>query len=200
MDLPDYYAILHIPRSAGAVAIRRAYRARARAWHPDANGGSAAAEAQMKRLNEARDVLLDPERRRAYDAWLAARAIAGNRASESSGSAARGYDASATITISDEEARSGTVRPLSFHSADGRPYTIAVTVPPGTAYGARLRLKGRGGPSRDGTQRGDLYVTIVIDVDLPPARDYAVSPPHETDAGLLERLVHWVRQMCAGAQ
>lgn len=72
MNLPDYYAILCVTRDADSDEIRRAYRRQARAWHPDVHGGASAAEAQMKQLNEARDVLLDAERRHRYDAYLAA--------------------------------------------------------------------------------------------------------------------------------
>lgn len=60
----DYYAELGMAESASREDIDRAYRAEARKRHPD-GGGS---EEEMKSLNEAHDVLSDPETRKAYDA------------------------------------------------------------------------------------------------------------------------------------
>jgi hypothetical protein len=59
----DYYAELGLNESAGSSEIERAYREAARERHPD-HGGS---EEAMKLLNEAHDVLSDPELRRSYD-------------------------------------------------------------------------------------------------------------------------------------
>jgi hypothetical protein len=59
----DYYKILGVDRRAGIDDINRAYRVRALQFHPD-TGGS---ESEMKLLNEARDVLTDPEARKSYD-------------------------------------------------------------------------------------------------------------------------------------
>lgn len=62
-DQHDYYRVLGVDSNAGAAAIKRAYRARARELHPDF-GGSVR---QMKLVNEAYAVLMDPIARRAYD-------------------------------------------------------------------------------------------------------------------------------------
>jgi hypothetical protein len=60
----DYYRVLGVPENATADDLDRAYRGAARKRHPD-GGGS---EEEMKSLNEAHDILSDPETRRAYDA------------------------------------------------------------------------------------------------------------------------------------
>lgn len=60
----DYYRVLGVPESASLDDLERAYRSEARKRHPD-GGGS---DEEMKSLNEARDILSDPETRRAYDA------------------------------------------------------------------------------------------------------------------------------------
>ena len=60
----DYYEILGISRDADQDAIKRAYRRRAREFHPDANPDKPHAEGRFKELAEAYAVLSDPEKRR----------------------------------------------------------------------------------------------------------------------------------------
>jgi curved DNA-binding protein CbpA len=67
----NYYEEFGIPRDASAAKIRQAYKTLARVLHPDAHPDEALkamAERQMRRLNAMLDTLLDPDRRRAYDA------------------------------------------------------------------------------------------------------------------------------------
>ena len=67
MKYLDYYAVLGVPRDASAEAIKKAFRKLARQYHPDVNK-SAGAEARFKEINEANEVLSDPEKRKRYDA------------------------------------------------------------------------------------------------------------------------------------
>lgn len=66
MENADYYKTLGVPRDASADDIKKAYRRLARDFHPDRNK-SADAERRFKEINEANEVLSDPEKRRHFD-------------------------------------------------------------------------------------------------------------------------------------
>ncbi len=63
----DYYQTLGLPRSASQEEVRRAFRRLARKYHPDVAHNDPAAEAQFKEINEAHEVLGDPDKREMYD-------------------------------------------------------------------------------------------------------------------------------------
>lgn len=67
MDYQDYYAVLGVPRTASEKEIKTAFRKLARKHHPDVNPGKKEAEQQFKTINEANEVLSDPEKRKHYD-------------------------------------------------------------------------------------------------------------------------------------
>ncbi|MFM8661403.1 MAG: DnaJ C-terminal domain-containing protein [Cyanobium sp.] len=64
----DHWAVLGLKPGADAAALKRAFRAQARRWHPDLNGNDPVAEERFKQVNEAYAVLSDPGRRRAWEA------------------------------------------------------------------------------------------------------------------------------------
>lgn len=78
MEFKDYYKALGIERSASEEDVRKAYRKLARKYHPDVSK-EADAQARMRDINEANDVLRDKEKRAAYDA-LADRVARGGHA------------------------------------------------------------------------------------------------------------------------
>jgi curved DNA-binding protein len=67
MEYKDYYKILGVERNANKDEIKRAYRKLALKTHPDRNPGNKKAEEQFKDINEAYQVLSDPEKRARYD-------------------------------------------------------------------------------------------------------------------------------------
>jgi curved DNA-binding protein len=71
MEFKDYYQILGVSPDADEKTIRQAFRKLARQYHPDVNPGDRAAEEQFKAINEANQVLSDPEQRKKYDALRA---------------------------------------------------------------------------------------------------------------------------------
>ncbi|SHN30232.1 curved DNA-binding protein [Cyclobacterium lianum] len=67
MDFIDYYSLLEIPRNASQEEIKKAYRKLARKYHPDLNPDDKEAQRKFQAINEANEVLSDPEKRKKYD-------------------------------------------------------------------------------------------------------------------------------------
>lgn len=65
----DYYEVLGVGRGASADEVKKAYRKLTRQFHPDANKGDPSAEEKYKEINEAYEVLSDPEKRAQYDQY-----------------------------------------------------------------------------------------------------------------------------------
>jgi DnaJ-class molecular chaperone len=67
VEYKDYYKTLGVPKTATEKEIKAAYRKLARKHHPDMNPGNKQAEAKFKEINEAYEVLSDPEKRKRYE-------------------------------------------------------------------------------------------------------------------------------------
>jgi len=192
ISFKDYYAVLGVARDASADAIQRAYRTLARKRHPDVDK-SAGATQRFQELQEAYEVLKDPEKRARYDQlganWKEGQrftppggdaqfediegfsdffaSLFGNHAGFGRHAEAQGdYDLHARLDIAPWEAALGAKVP--FRHFDGS--EVSLTIPAGSPSGRELRLRGLGRPRRGG-RRGDLYVELRIVV--PEARDEA---------------------------
>ncbi len=69
MDFIDYYKVLELDKSATAADIKKGYRKLARKLHPDLNPNDKTAQEKFQKINEANEVLSDPEKRKKYDQY-----------------------------------------------------------------------------------------------------------------------------------
>src|SRR5215218_1212643 len=67
MEFKDYYSTLGVSKASSEKEIKQAYRKLARKLHPDVNPGDKASESKFKEINEAYEVLGDPDKRKKYD-------------------------------------------------------------------------------------------------------------------------------------
>src|SRR5438132_7138060 len=97
MDYKDYYKTLNVSRGASTEDIKKAFRKLARKYHPDVNPGDKKAEEKFKEINEAYEVLSDPDKKRKYDTlgpnwWEQFGASTGTRRTYSSGGRSSPFD------------------------------------------------------------------------------------------------------------
>jgi DnaJ-class molecular chaperone len=91
VDYKDYYKILGVKQDADEKEIRKAFRKLARQYHPDVNPNNKGAEDQFKEINEANEVLSDPEKRKKYDEMSAYYQQYGHMPGPNSPAGAGGY-------------------------------------------------------------------------------------------------------------
>src|SRR4029077_5828525 len=89
-----YYETLEVERSANDGQLKAAFRKLAMQWHPDRNPGDANSEHRFKEINEAYEVLKDPQKRAAYDRF-------GHAAFEHAGGGPGGFGADFGSAFSD---------------------------------------------------------------------------------------------------
>ncbi len=188
----DYYDILGVSRTANTTEIKKAYRKLAKAIHPDVNDDEEAT-GRFAELQEAYEVLTDPERRSAYDndgangkrpaepgfgdlhdasmddADILDRVFGAfkhkrGRKSRTGTRPVDGQDLHHSVQIPFETAALGGVVSLHLRDADGKEEKIDVTVPRAVEAGAQLRVPGKGHPAGDRKGKpGDLVLTLVIE-------------------------------------
>lgn len=190
MKYKDYYQTLGVPRSASPDEIKKAYRRLARKYHPDVSKETAAEE-RFKEVNEAHEVLSDPDKRAAYDqlgqyrpgqdfrpppGWNGHFEPGGDFSDLFSqlfgGGAAHGrrggfHGRGAAPRGQDVEADLSLTLEEAFHGVERQVHAggapIRFRVPPGAQAGKRLKLAGKGQSSPFGGAAGDLYLNIRIE-------------------------------------
>jgi curved DNA-binding protein len=187
----DYYAALGVEKQATVDEIKKAYRKLARKYHPDLNPNNKVAESKFKEINEANEVLSNPENRKKYDKhgenWKHADEI--EKAQQQRGGGFSGGDFAGGEYSSFFESmfggggrsrgRQGKFRgqdaQVSLHlrldevfktekrtlTVNGR--SIRITVPAGVKDGQVIKIPGHGGEGANGGPNGDLYLTFAVE-------------------------------------
>ncbi len=145
----DYYEVLGIAKGASEEEIKKAYRQMAKKYHPDLNPGDKEAETRFKEVNEAYEVLSDPQKKARYDQYghagvdpnfgaggyqgygfdgmdidlgdIFSSFFGGGSRRANPNAPRRGADASASVVISFEEAARGCKKQVSVHLVDTCP-------------------------------------------------------------------------------
>jgi curved DNA-binding protein len=212
----DYYQILGVERTAGSDEIKKAFRTLARKHHPDVAKDKKAGEIKFKEINEAYEVLSDPENRKKYDQlgknWNAQgippsgdhgfprQEAGGNRGQEfhfegtgfsdffeqffgssrgfeefstgggrsrhhASGGPRHGQDIEGAILVTLEEAMRGSIRSLSLETIDPatgeiKTESFKVRIPKGALEGQIIRVPGKGEAGIGGGEAGHLFLRV----------------------------------------
>jgi len=191
VEYKDYYKTLGVPKNASADDIKKAYRKLARQHHPDVNK-KPEAERRFKEINEANEVLSDPEKRKRYDTigpdWERyaqgmggqpggnfhyvytgpgdpfgdAEAGFGRARSRTRARARPGEDVEAEVDVTLPEAYKGSEKIVQVSRSGEGPKRLTVKIPPGVRDGQRIRLARQGGAGANGGPPGDAYLRVRV--------------------------------------
>ncbi len=191
MEFIDYYKILEVTKNATEVDIKKAYRKLARKLHPDLNPTDKDAHQKFQQINEANEVLSDPEKRKKYDKygkdWQHAEQFEQQRQSQRPSpnfgqfSTEEGHDFSdffESMFGSSGRQQQTKFRGQDYHAElklslpdimETRQQTLTVngkniriSIPAGVENGQLIKLNGYGAPGVNGGPAGDLYITFII--------------------------------------
>ena len=174
----DYYKILEIDKSASPEEIKQAYRKMAMKHHPDRGGD----DEQFKRIQEAYDVLSDPEKKSLYDnpqpqfhgfssgmphdfEDIFSQMFGGNPFNSFFGHrphSQRNRTLNIQTSITLEEAFTGKDMIANIKLPSGRDQMLEIKIPAGIDDGMVLRLSGMGDDSIPSAPRGDIHLTVNV--------------------------------------
>lgn len=193
MEYKDYYKILGVPRAATQEEIKKAYRRLARKFHPDVSKQSDA-EAKFKEINEANEVLSDPNKRAEYDqlgsnwrsgqkfrpppGWQPRRPGPGEQGFEFSdffdslfgarrraaGTSGWGRGKPSDVAVQAQISLDQAIAGTEVVVNLGG-NTQRIRIPPGAHDGTRLRVRGKGAESAFGGESGDIVLEIRVRPD-----------------------------------
>ena len=188
----DYYDVLGVQRNASDDEIKRAFRRKAKQYHPDANPDNPTAEARFKEINEAYEVLSDEERRSAYNRfgenWQHYQGFDGQNPFGGGGQVHTDdmSDVFETIFGGGGHRRRGGSRAHAAFPRAGNDIEqditislreayegtrliinkggreITVQIPRGAAGGTKVRLAGEGHSGFNGGSAGNLYLVVNV--------------------------------------
>ncbi|OFZ11403.1 MAG: molecular chaperone DnaJ [Bacteroidetes bacterium RIFCSPHIGHO2_02_FULL_44_7] len=188
----DYYKLLGVDKNASESDIKKAYRKLARKYHPDLNPNNPEAEKKFKEINEANEVLSDPENRKKYDQhgddWKHADEFEKARQRQAQQQGQRGQQqASGDYSDFFESMFGGGSRRSDSVRFRGQDYNaelqlelkdvftthkrtltvngknIRLTIPAGVKNGQVIKIKGQGGEGLNNGPKGDLYIHFSIE-------------------------------------
>jgi molecular chaperone DnaJ len=185
----DFYKILGVSKDVSDAELKKVYRKLAREYHPDSNPNNAAAEAKFKEISEAYSVLSDKTQRAEYDqiramgggarftggAGFPGGGFPGGAAGFEDvfsnlfggggmggfggfGGPQRGQDLTHRATIDFIDSIKGTTLKLNFD----RGGQVQVKIPAGIQDGQKVKVRGKGAPSPNGGEAGDLLVSVHV--------------------------------------
>jgi len=193
MEFIDYYHVLGLQKNANADEIKKAYRKLAKQFHPDANPDDATAKKKFQQINEANEVLSDPENRKKFDKygkdWQHSEAFEQQaRQQQHYGQQFGGFENEGGFSdffssMFGGNGRRSTGRQkgqdmnASFQlnltdvfkkhqqtiTVNGK--NIRITIPAGVENGQVIKLKGYGQAGLGGGPAGDLFLTFKINND-----------------------------------
>jgi curved DNA-binding protein len=182
----DYYEILGVSRNATADELKAAYRILALRYHPDRNRSDQAAEEKFKEISAAYEVLSDPEKRARYDQLGNAETgfSPGGGSTHRSGRWFSGFEEQDGSDFEDlfrsffggEDGTQGA--DLQYELTISIPVAVLggqaeiptldrpvrINIPAGIKSGTTLRVRGAGAPRRGRPGKGDLYVTVNVEI------------------------------------
>lgn len=193
MEFIDYYKILEVPKTASESEIKAAFRKLAKKYHPDLNPDNKEAEAKFKEMNEAYQVLSNPEKRKKYDQygkdWEHADEFEkAKQQRQYQGSEFNGgeeFSGDFSDFFSSMFGGEGRGRQTNFRGRDVNAVlqlgltdvyktqkqtlhvngeNIRITIPAGVEDGQIIKIKGHGGKGVNGGPNGDLYITFQIGI------------------------------------
>jgi molecular chaperone DnaJ len=185
----DFYKILGVSKEVSDAELKKVYRKLARQFHPDSNPDNAKSEARFKEISEAYSVLSDKDQRAEYDQMRAmgsgprftggqgfpggAQGFPGGGAGFEDvfsnlfgggggfggfGGPQRGQDMTHRATIDFIDSIKGTTLKLNFD----RGGAVQVKIPAGIQDGQKVKVRGKGSPSPNGGESGDLLVSVHV--------------------------------------
>lgn len=191
MAFVDYYKILGVSKSASDQEIKAAYRKLARKYHPDVNPNDESAKKKFQELNEANEVLGDPEKRKKFDKYGAdwENGAAYEQAQRARGSQGggfgQGYNESGFSDFFESMfggsyggGRQARYRGQDFNAELNLTLqdayetqkqmltvngkNIRITIPAGIENGQTIKIPGHGGNGVNGGPNGDLFITFNV--------------------------------------
>jgi curved DNA-binding protein len=192
MEFIDYYKVLGVEKNASEEDIKKAYRKLARKLHPDLNPTDKQAHQKFQQVNEANEVLSDPEKRKKYDQygkdWQHADQFEQQRQSRQhsgfpGGQSFGGDEGDFSDFFESLFGGTGRSRQTKFRGQDYNATlelkltdilathqqtltvngkNIRITIPAGVENGQVIKLKGYGAPGINGGPAGDLYISFSI--------------------------------------